>query len=164
MNRVSTIASFNLALSNLAETQQRQIVAARQVSSQKLAQDLKGYSGKSETLTAMRAAHSRLQGLLDQNAVLSDRYTTQDVALGQLSDSISGARQAITDTLASGSVDTLMQQMRGYFTDTVASLKSHVWTAPLWQECSGCFASALVRSCVRPVSAALSGRWPWCLS
>ena len=42
MNRVSTIASFNLALSNLAETQQRQIVAARQVSSQKLAQDLKG--------------------------------------------------------------------------------------------------------------------------
>lgn len=124
MDRISTIGTFNLAIGNLAETQQRQIIAARQVSSQKLAQDLKGYAGRSETLTAMRAAHTRIEGLLEQNGMLQDKFTTQDTALSQLGDSIIGVRQAITDALASGNVDTLMQQVRGYFTDTTAALNT----------------------------------------
>ena len=124
MDRVSTLGTYNAALANLADTQQRQLVAARQVSSQKVAQDLKGYNGKAETLTAMLSAQTRVQGLLDQNGVLQDRFTTQDSALGQLSDSAGNARQAITDALASGNGDTLMQQLSGYFTDAAAALNT----------------------------------------
>lgn len=124
MDRISSMGIFTLAMANIADTQQRQITAARQVSSQKVAQDLKGYAGKAETLTAMKSAQAKFQGFVDQNALLQDRFTTQDTALGQLADSVAGVRQAITDALASGSVDTLMQEARGYFTDATAALNT----------------------------------------
>ncbi len=124
MERISTQGIFTAALLNLGETQQRQLDAARQVSSQKVAQDLKGYAGKAETLTAMRGAQTRINGLLDQNTVLKNRFTMQDIALGQLSGAAGGARQAITDALASGNVDTLMQDLRGFFTDATAALNT----------------------------------------
>lgn len=124
MNRISTFGNYTLALASLADTQQRQLEAGRQISSQKLAQDLKGYAGKAETLTSMKAVQTRIQGLLGQNAVLTDRFTTQDVALNQFTDAIGSARQAIADSLASGRVDTLMQELRGYFSDATAALNT----------------------------------------
>jgi flagellar hook-associated protein 3 FlgL len=124
MNRISTFGNYTLALANLTETQLRQLEAGRQISSQKIAQDLKGYAGKAEALTSMRALQTRLEGLLDQNTVLQDRFTTQDVALNQLADTADGARMAITDALASDRVDTLMQELRGFFTTAVTALNT----------------------------------------
>ena len=63
MNRVSTAGNYAITLANLAETQIRQVEAGRQVSSQKVAQDLKGYGRSSETLTAFKSAQARLKQL-----------------------------------------------------------------------------------------------------
>jgi flagellar hook-associated protein 3 FlgL len=122
MNRVSTSSVYSVTLANLAETQLRQIEAGRQVSSQRVAQDLKGYGRKSESLTAMQAVKARVDGLLQQNAVLSDRFATQDVALNQIADAALSARQAIADALASGRGDTLMQELNGAFGNVTAGL------------------------------------------
>ena len=122
MNRVSTFGNYKLALAHMGDAQQRQIQAGQQISSQKIAQDLKGFSGKSETIISMRALQNRLAGLLSQNTVLQDRFTTQDIALNQLAESADGVRQAIADTLASGRADTLMQEMRGFFSTASAAL------------------------------------------
>ncbi len=124
MDRVSTAGFYTQALANLNDAQQRSLLASNQVSSQKVAQDFKGYAGKAETLASMNSVQARVTGLLNQNSVLQDRYTTQDSALNQLSDAAGGASQAITDALASGSVDTLMQQMSGYFSDATAALNT----------------------------------------
>jgi flagellar hook-associated protein 3 FlgL len=124
MNRVSTAGNYAITLANLTQSQLRQIEAGRQVSSQKNAGDLKGYSGKSETLTAMQAVKSKVDALIDQNATLSDRYATQDVALNQISDATQAARQAIVDALASGRADTLMQDIGNQFGDVVAGLNT----------------------------------------
>ena len=57
MLRASAMStSHAIVLANLANAQSQQILAGNQVSSQKVAQDLKGYAGKAETLTAMQAA------------------------------------------------------------------------------------------------------------
>src|SRR5204863_2524737 len=77
-----------------------------------------------ETLTAMQAVSTRLQGFIDQSDVLADRFTAQDTALVQLADSVGNIRQAITDAIASGRADTLMQEIRGFFTDAVGALNS----------------------------------------
>jgi len=124
MNRVSTAGNYAITLANLAQTQGRQVEAGRQVSSQKIAQDLKGYARRSETLTAMQAAKARVDGLLEQNDMLSDRFSTQDVAMNQVTDATQGARQAIADALASGRADTLMVDLAGRFGDVVAGLNT----------------------------------------
>jgi len=124
MNRVSTAGNYAVSLANLATTQQRQVELGRQVSSQKVAQDLKGYAHKAETLTSMRSVQTRIAGLIEQNKVLSDRHQTQDVALTQVADSAAGVREVIADAIASGRVDTLMEQISGHFADTLQGLNT----------------------------------------
>jgi flagellar hook-associated protein 3 FlgL len=124
MMRVSTAGNYAIVLANLANAQSQQIVAGNQVSSQKVATDLKGYAGKAETLTAMQAAKAKVDGLVDQNAVLANRFSDQDTALNEVSDAAGTASTAISDALASGNVDTLMQTLGGAFSDAVAGLNS----------------------------------------
>jgi flagellar hook-associated protein 3 FlgL len=124
MNRISTSSSYLAVIANLNDAQARQIQAGQQVSSQKKADDLKGYARNAETLTAMQAVATRVEGFLDQSDVLADRFTAQNTALNQIADSVGAMRQTITDALASGRADTLMQELRGFFSDTVAALNS----------------------------------------
>lgn len=124
MTRVSTNGMYSVTLANLSETQQRQIEAARQVTSQKVAEDLKGYSKKAETLTTLRNLQIKVGGLLDQNTLLIDRFTTQDVALSQVADAATGVRDTIAAALASGRVDTLMQEARGFFSAAIQGLNT----------------------------------------
>lgn len=124
LTRVSTSGNYAIVLANLANAQSAQILAGNQVSSQKVAQDLKGYAGKAETLTAMQAVKAKVDGLVDQNKVLDNRFTDQDTALNQISDATTTARTAIADALASGNADTLMQQLSGAFSDAVSGLNS----------------------------------------
>ena len=124
MNRISTAGTYAITLANLNETQRRQLEAGRQVSSQRVAQDLKGYAKKAETLTSLRGLELKVAGLLDQNALLSARFETQDVAINQISDSALNARDAIAAALASGRVDTLMQELSGFFNEAVQGLNT----------------------------------------
>ncbi len=67
MTRVSTIQNYNIMTSNLMKAQIRQNDVGAQVSSQKVANDLKGYAKNAEILTAMRGTQNRINGLLDQS-------------------------------------------------------------------------------------------------
>ena len=124
MMRVSTTGNYAIVLANLANAQNQQLLAGNQVSSQQVAQDLKGYAGKAETLAAMQATKAKVDGLVAQNTVLSNRYSDQDTALNQITTAAGTASTAISDALASGSVDTLMQQLNGAFSDAVAGLNT----------------------------------------
>jgi flagellar hook-associated protein 3 FlgL len=124
LTRVSTAGNYAIVLQNLANAENKQIIAGNQASSQKVATDLKGYAGKAETLTAMQSVKAKVDNLLSQNAVLDNRFTDQDTALNQVGDAATAARTAIADALASGNADTLMQQISGAFSDTVSGLNS----------------------------------------
>jgi flagellar hook-associated protein 3 FlgL len=122
ITRVSTAGSYSAVLTNLANAESQQMIANNQVSSQKVAQDLKGFAGQAETLTAMQAVQSKVDGLLSQNTVLANRYTDQDTALGQIGTAAQDGRTAVADALSSNNADTLMQQLQGAFSDAVSGL------------------------------------------
>jgi flagellar hook-associated protein 3 FlgL len=124
MTRISTASSYSAVLDNLMAAQQRQNVAGAQISSQKKASDLKGYAANSETLSALESVQTKVGGFLDQSAVLSNKLSTQDLALNQMADSANGASQAITNALATGRGDTLMQAMQGFFSNATGALNT----------------------------------------
>lgn len=115
MSRVSTTGNYQSALLDLMASQQRQADASQRVSTQKVATDMTGFGRGAETLTALKGAVSRVQGFLDTGEVVAARLGAQDLALNQMIDGISGAREAVGSVLSSDSAGTLMLELEGYF-------------------------------------------------
>ena len=99
MTRVSTSGNFGVMTSNLMRAQVLQNIAGEQVSSQKNANDLKGYAKNAEVLTAMKSAQAKVAGFLDQTTLVSNRLDVQDIGIGQVADATQDARDAIALSL-----------------------------------------------------------------
>ncbi len=124
MTRVSTVQNYNIMTSNLMKAQVRQNDVGAQVSSQKIANDLKGYAKNAEMLTAMRGTQTRINGLIDQNKQVTNRLDMQDSGLSRVADATKGGREAIANALAAGNASTLMQQLQASFGDVVQGLNT----------------------------------------
>lgn len=124
MDRVSTSGLYGSVLTNLLTAQSNQVDASNQISSQKVATDLKGYGSGASTLTAFQTVQSQTTTYLDQSKIVSAKLDSQDVALGQVADAASGATQAVTSALGSGSGDDLVQSLNTYFQNAVGGLNA----------------------------------------
>lgn len=124
MTRVSTGSNYGVMTSNLMRAQMRQNAVGSQVSSQKVATDLKGYAKNAEVLTGMRSAQAKINGLLDQTKLISNRLEIQNIGIGQVSDAAASAKQAIANAMAAGSGKTLMQELEAAFGNAVQGLNS----------------------------------------
>jgi len=124
MTRVSTVQNYNVMTSNLMKAQVRQNDVGAQVSSQKVATDLKGYAKNAEMLTAMRGTQTRINGLIDQNKQVTNRLDMQDSGLSRVADATKSGREAIANALAAGNASTLMQQLQASFGDVVQGLNT----------------------------------------
>jgi flagellar hook-associated protein 3 FlgL len=124
MDRISTNTAYGSVLANLMAAELRQTQAGNQLSSTTKASDLKGYGASAETLAAMQATNTSVSGFLQQTQVVGAKLSTQDQALNELADSAEGARQAITDALASGDGTTLMQSLQNFFQNSVEALNT----------------------------------------
>jgi len=124
MNRVSSAGSYSVVLAHLNEAQARQIKAGAEVSTGMIGSDLKGFARNAEALTSMNSIRTRVNSYLDQNRVLEDRFATQDLALTRIADAAAAARQTVTEALASGRGDTLMQELGSHFNNLVSGLNS----------------------------------------
>ncbi|MDO8801509.1 flagellin [Phenylobacterium sp.] len=124
MNRVSSNGNYSAVLANIQAAQQRQMEAGARVATQKQGTDLKGYARNAEMLTAMKSIDARIGGYLEQSKLITDKLTTQDFALSQLTSSAQGTRETIAQALASGRADTLMQDLQGFFRNSVDGLNA----------------------------------------
>jgi flagellar hook-associated protein 3 FlgL len=124
MDRIATSTAYSNVLANLVAAQQAQSTAANQISSQKNASDLQGYSSSAETLVAMQTVQTQTTSYLDQSQVTAAKLSTQDLGMTQLNDSASGAVSAITEALGSGSGQSLMQALESSFQDAVGGLNT----------------------------------------
>jgi flagellar hook-associated protein 3 FlgL len=124
MNRISTSGNYSAVLANLMAAQQRQVEAGGQVASQKLGDDLKGFAKNAEILTAMRSVQTRTEAYLDQNVLVADRLTTQSTALGQVTEAALGVRQAMAEAIATGRVDTLVEDIEAQFRNAAEGLNA----------------------------------------
>jgi len=123
MTRVSTGSNYSIMTSNLMRAQQRQNILGEQVASQKVANDLKGYSKNAEVLTAMRSAQAKIDGLIDQTKLVANRLDMQDTGIGQVADGIQTGRAAIENAMAAGGA-TLMQQLEAAFGNVTQGLNT----------------------------------------
>ena len=115
MTRVATFGNYQSALLDLARAQTRAAGAQERVATQKNATDLAGFGRQSETLTALKGAQSRIQGFIDTGAAAAARLTSQDLALGQISDAITGVREALGGAISTDSAGTLILEIEGHF-------------------------------------------------
>lgn len=83
MNRVSTSTAYSAVLANLMAARARQAHAQAQVSSGKLAADLKGFGQGAEALTASRTLQSRVD---QTRAAHEDRQVMLETLVGGLSE------------------------------------------------------------------------------
>ena len=124
MNRVATANSYSTVLDNLMRAQVRQQLANEQVSSQKVASSLKGYSRQAETLLATRTIQTRVEGFIAEGETMAARLETQNLALTQVADSADGAHQAIMEALATGRGEALMSELSSWFSSATDSLNA----------------------------------------
>lgn len=115
MNRVATFGNYQTALMHLMNAQQRGQVAQEQFSSGKLGSSLAEFGRASETITAMKSTQSRIAGFLENSKAVSDRLTTQDLALERIASSATETRTAISDALAAGRSEGLMGDIASLF-------------------------------------------------
>jgi flagellar hook-associated protein 3 FlgL len=124
MERISTATIYSSIISNLMTAQTKETTINNQVSSGKNATDLQGFSSSAETLMAMQSVQSQIGGFLNTGKVITAKLSSQDTALNQIAGSASSASQAITNALASGNGDTVMQALQSAFNDAVQGLNT----------------------------------------
>ena len=124
VTRVSTPGNYSAVLANLLAAQQSQMAAGNKVATQKNGSNLKDYARDAEMLTAMRSLQTRIEVYREQNTFISERLATQHTALNQLTAAAQGARQAISDALAAGRVDTLMEDLQAQFRNAIEGMNA----------------------------------------
>ena len=124
MERISTATAYSAIIANLMASQSKLTDINNQVSSGENATDLKGYGSSAETLTAMQTVQSQVTGFLNTGQVLTAKLSSQDTALTQVGNSAASASKAITNALAAGSGDTVMQELQSAFNGAVQGLNT----------------------------------------
>jgi flagellar hook-associated protein 3 FlgL len=124
MDRISTTSAYDSVLTNLMTAEINQSKAGDQLSSTEKATDLKGYSGSAETLAAMQATSNQVAGYLSVSQTVGAKLSMQNSALGQVTSAATGAIQAITQALAVGNGNTLMQGLQAAFGNAIDGLNS----------------------------------------
>ncbi len=124
MDRVTSFSTYNSVIGNFMRAESRQNEANVQISSGKIAADLKGFGVAAEALTAARTLKTRVEGFADSAARLSAKLDSQDQALNQLGDAGQSARGAIANAIASGRGDGLMTALSSYFGQATSAMNT----------------------------------------
>jgi flagellar hook-associated protein 3 FlgL len=124
MDRVTSLSTYTSVITNMMTSEVRLDQANTQVSSGKVASDLKGFGDTAEALTAARTLQIRVASFVQGAKALSNKLDSQDLALTQVSTAGQGARQAIADAIASGRADSLMSTLESDFGQAAAGLNT----------------------------------------
>jgi flagellar hook-associated protein 3 FlgL len=124
VTRVTTPGNYAAVLANLLAAQHRQMEAGDRVATQRNGKDLKDYARQSELLTAMRSVQTRLGVYQDQNNLIADKLSTQDTGLNRVADAAAQIRQIMAEALASGRVDTLVEDIEAQMSNAVEGMNA----------------------------------------
>lgn len=111
MTRVSTNGNFQSALLSLMTAQSRAQQAQERIDSEKIATDMAGYGRGAEQLTSLTSTQARLDGFITTGKAVAARLSAQDLAMTRINEGGTGAREAIANSLAAGSITNLMTEL-----------------------------------------------------
>jgi len=120
--RISTGQMWSSSLNSLMQAEQQQNDANTQVSTQKVATDLAGYGATSGVIATYQSSLVATNGYIDVSKTVSDRLSSQDLALTTASQSASDAKDTIMDAVANNSSTTLMQGLQAAFSEALNGL------------------------------------------
>ena len=119
MERISTATAYSAIVANMMASETQESTINAQVSSGETASDLQGYAANAETLMAMQTVNSQVGSYLNTGQVLTAKLSSQNGALTQVAEaSATSAGAAITNAIAAGNGDTVMQALQSAFNDT----------------------------------------------
>ena len=124
MERITTFSAYNSVINNLLAAEDRQNQANVQVSSGKVATDLKGFGSNAEALTAAQSLKTRVDGYVQTATNVSSQLDAQNAALTEVSDAGLAGRQAIGQALAGGSADGLMSSLQSAFSQSIDGMNA----------------------------------------
>jgi flagellar hook-associated protein 3 FlgL len=111
MTRIATITTQQSALADIMRAQRELSQAQRQMTTGKVADQLKGFGGEAEMLTATRAVLARETSYAEAAKRLEARLDVQGLAIGEVSQAAADLRQALTESLGLDDGRTLMARL-----------------------------------------------------
>lgn len=126
MTRIATTSAHQSALTDIMRAQRELTLAQRQMTTGKVADQLKGFGGDSEMLTATRAVLSRETSYVEAAKRLQARMDVQALAIGEISQVAADLRQAMTEALGLGDGRTLMAHMEDLASRASAALNTKI--------------------------------------
>lgn len=124
MTPVSTSNSYSVILNDLLAAQDREATAQAQVSTGKKGSDLAGFGSQTRTLVATNTVKARVDGLVGQLNSLQVKMNFQQASLGQISDVAGNLKQTLTNALANGSGDGIMNDVQSFFSQASQALNA----------------------------------------
>jgi flagellar hook-associated protein 3 FlgL len=124
VSSVSTSNSYSVILNDLLSAQNKEITAQQQVSTGKKGDDLAGFGDQTRNLVATNTVKSRVDGMVDQLGQLQVKLSFQQTALGQVSDVATSLTQSLTNALATGSGQGLMDSVSAAFSQASQALNT----------------------------------------
>lgn len=124
MTRVATAGNYQSALLNLMTAQSRAELAQERMGSEKIATDMAGYGRGAEQLTSLTSTQARLEGFIGAGESAAARLSAQDLAMGRIYEAGTGAREAIANGLAAGSITNLMTELGLHYQNVQGGLNA----------------------------------------
>jgi flagellar hook-associated protein 3 FlgL len=115
MTRISSAMIPMTSLGDLSRAQQALVEAGRQSSSQRKADDLKGYGREAQTLVSAQRLVSRTQSFLSTSQELTTRMQIQDVALDRAADAVAKLKEDLFQNVGLESGEGVRAQLEEAF-------------------------------------------------
>jgi flagellar hook-associated protein 3 FlgL len=124
MTPVSTSNSYSVILNDLLSAQNREATAQAQVSTGKKGNDLSAFGSQTRTLVATNTVKARVDGLVTQLSSLQVKMNFQQASLEQISNVAANLKQSLTNALANGSGDGIMNDVQSFFSQAAQALNA----------------------------------------
>jgi flagellar hook-associated protein 3 FlgL len=124
VNRITTANYYSSVLADLMAAQSRENTANQQVSTGKLGDDLMSFGAQSRNIVATNTVKARVDGRVTQLNNLQVKMNFQQAAVQQVSDVASDLKNSLTNALANGQGDSIMNDVQSFFSQAAQALNT----------------------------------------
>jgi flagellar hook-associated protein 3 FlgL len=124
VNRITTASYYSSVLADLMNAQSRENTANQQVATGKLGNDLMSFGAQTRNIIAAQTVKSRVDGMVSQLNSLQVKMNFQQSAVEQVSDVASQLKNSLTNALATGQGDSIMNDVQSFFSQAAQALNT----------------------------------------
>lgn len=124
VNRITTASYYSAVLADLMNAQSRENIANQQVATGKLGNDLMSFGSQTRNIIAAQTVKARVDGMVSQLNNLQVKMNFQQSAVQQISDVAGQLKNSLTNAMATGQGDSIMNDLQSFFSQTAQALNT----------------------------------------